>query len=217
MIIKEINFPETQYYAEEQTKNQIILHHTVSDPMSAVGDINSWTSDTGRIATYIVLGYDGTMNRCFPSKCWAHHIGVKAESLKAMGFKDYQTRNVELNKHSIAIEIDSWGGLIKKDNILYNAYGKPVDATKFEIVECDWRGYKYFQKYSKNQMDALAELLPILMKRYGISSYGVKDGNLDVRNDALSGKSGIFSHSNYRNDKSDLYPDKDLIEMLKNI
>lgn len=217
MNIKQINFPENQYYKDTQEKKQIVLHHTVSDPMSAVGDINSWTSDASRIATYIIISYDGTINKCFKSNQWAHHLGVTSKFLKEKGFSDYASRNDLLNKQSIAIEIDAWGGLTKdKNGKFLNAYGKPI-SDKLEVVECDWRGYKYFQKYSKGQIDVLSELLPILMKEYSIPSYGIKDGNFDIRMDALSGKPGIYSHSNLRADKSDLYPDKNLIEMLKNI
>lgn len=216
MNIKEINFPSNQYYAEEQIKKQIVLHHTVSDPTSSVGDINSWLSDASRISTYIIIGYDGTINKCFKSNQWGHHIGMKGDVLKKLGFKDYLTRNELLNKQSIGIEIDSWGGLTKKDGVFYNAYNKQI-SDKLKVVEYNWRGYKYFQKYSDKQIEVLSELLPILMKTYNITNNGIKDGNFDVSMDALNGVNGIYSHSSYRSDKSDLYPDVDLIKMLKNL
>lgn len=217
MNIKQIDFPKEQYYQVVQEKKQIVLHHTVSDPTSANGDLNSWLTDTGRIATYCIIGYDGTVNKCFPSNNWGHHIGMKAETLKKLGFKDYGSRNELLNKQSIGIEIDAWGGLTKgKDGLYYNAYGKPI-SNKLEVIQCDWRGYKYFQKYSQAQIDTLAELLPLLMKANKIPSYGIKDGNLDVRMDALGGTPGIYSHSSFRADKSDLAPDQDLIKMLNSL
>jgi hypothetical protein len=216
MNIKETPIPKNQYYPEIQTKTQIVLHHTVSDPKSPLGDINSWLSDTLRISTYAIVGYDGTINKCFPSNNWANHLGVKSDALKAMGFKDAGSRNELLNKQTIAIEIDAWGGLTYKDGKYLNAYGKPI-ASDLEVVECKWRGFTHFQKYSKAQIQALSELLPELMKANNIPNYGIKDGNLDVRLDALKGEKGIFSHSSYRKDKSDLYPDKDLINMLNNL
>ncbi len=214
--VKDIKFPSNQYFAETQVKKQIVLHHTVSDPMSATGDINSWLSDTTRIATYIILGYDGTIHKCFKSNEWAHHLGVTSTSLKNLGFKDSATRNLLLNKQSIGIEIDAWGGLTKKDGVYYNAYGRPI-SNKLDVVECNWRGFKYFQKYSKEQIDVLSRLLPILMREYNIANNGIKDGNLNVRMDALRGESGIYSHTSYRSDKSDIYPDEDLLKMLKTL
>jgi len=216
MNIKNIDFSKEQYYQEVVQKNQIVLHHTVSDPLSAMGDINYWLSNKDRIATYAVLAYDGTINKCFSSTQWAHHLGVKAQSLKDLHFADYATRNTSLNKHSIGIEIDSFGGLIKKGNQYINAYGRPI-SDKLEVFEVDWRGYHYFQKYSKAQIDSLAELLPLLMEANEITDYGIKDGNLDVRTDALRGEKGIFSHSSYRSDKSDIYPDPELLKMLNGL
>lgn len=216
MNVNNVKFPSNQYYQEIFKKKQIVLHHTVSDPTSHIGDVNSWLSDVTRISTYAIIGYDGVINKCFKSNEWAHHLGVKSTSLKNFGFVDFNVRNEILNKESIAIEIDAWGGLVKKGDLFYNAYGKPI-SNKLEVVECNWRGFKYFQKYSKEQIETLSELLPILMKEYNITSFGIKDGNLDVRMDALEGKSGVFSHSCYRSDKSDIYPDRNLIEMLKNI
>lgn len=219
MNIKNINFPLEQYYQEEQIKKQIVLHHTVSDPTSAVGDINSWLSDKNRIATYCIISYDGTINKCFKSTQWGHHIGMKAETLKALKFPDYATRNDSLNRHSIGIEIDAWGGLTKDKNGNYlNAYGKPI-SNKLGVVELDkpWRGFKYFQKYSDAQIKTLKELLPALMEANNIPNIGIKDGNLEVNMAALRGEPGIYSHSSYRSDKSDLYPDQDLINMLKRL
>lgn len=216
MKINSIPFPQAQYYPEVEVKNQIVLHHTVSDPCSSTGDTNYWLSDPKRIATYLVISADGTLNKCFPSNMWAHHIGMKAETLKEAGFEDYATRNDTLNKHSIAIEIDCWGGLTKKGDKFLNAYGKPI-SDKLEVIECDWRGYKYFQAYTDAQISALAELLPILMKEYKISNHGIADGNFGVRKDALQGVNGIYSHSSFRTDKSDLYPDQRIINMLKNL
>ena len=216
MNIKKINFPDNQYYHDIQDKKQIVLHHTVSNPMSATGDIGYWESTSSRIATYIIIGYDGTINKCFKSNQWGHHLGIKQKQFKELGFEDYRTRNTLLNKETIGIEIDSWGGLTKKDGKFYNAYGGEI-SNDLDIVGVDWRGYKYFQKYSQEQIDALAELLPILMEAYNIPNTGLKNGDLDISMDALNGIGGIYSHTNYRSDKSDIYPDRDLIQMLNNI
>ena len=208
--------PKDQFYSEVCNKTQIVLHHTVSDPESAIGDVGSWKADSARIATYAIISADGTINKCFPSNNWAHHIGLKAETLKEAGFEDYATRNTLLNQHSIAIELDCWGGLVEKGGKLLNAYGKPINP-KLPVVKCDWRGFTHFQAYTDAQIQTLSELLPILMKANKIQKYGIMDGNFDVRKDAMQGVSGIFSHSSFRADKSDLYPDSRLISMLKNL
>lgn len=209
--------PTEQYFAVDHPKRQIVLHHTVSDPTSPMGDVGSWLADKERIATYAIIGYDGTIYKCFKSTHWAHHLGVKMGWLKANHFDDFLIRNEMLNKSSIAIEIDSWGGLIKKDGKFFNAYGRQI-SSNLKVVECNWRGYQYFQKYSDAQIQTLRELLPELMKANNIPNNGLKDGNFDVRTtDAISGTPGIYSHSNFRQDKSDLYPDERIINLLNSI
>jgi len=216
MKVIQTPLPINQYYPEPQKKLQIVLHHTVSNPLSPQGDIGFWRSDSTRIATYCIISYDGTINRCFPSNAWAHHLGVKTSELKSIGFKDFMIRNNILNRNSIAIELDGWGGVTKYHDNFFNVYGKPLDKS-LDVIECKWRGYEYFQKYSDEQIQALEELISYLMKTYSIPSYGIKDGNIDLRKDALNSVPGIYSHSSYRLDKSDLYPDERIFRMLKNL
>ena len=230
-VIK-VDFHHSQYYPELVNKNQIDLHHTVSDPHSHTGDVNTFLSDPSRIATCIILGYNGNLYKLFNSQHWGRHLGIKQIELRKHGFKDYLYRNELLDKQSIAIEIDCWGGLILGDNStkkfgnrlvktlpgkFYNAYGNVIDVSKNPVEECKWRGYDFFQKYSDAQIDTLAWILPHLMEANEIPNYGLKDGNFDVRLDALKGEPGIFSHSNYRKDKSDLYPDTRIVKMLNSL
>ena len=42
-----------------------------------------------------------------------------------------------------------------------------------------------------------------------------KEGNLSTA--ALSGEKGIYTHNSVRTNKSDVFPQKELIEMLKSI
>ena len=141
---------------------------------------------------------------------------MKEVMLKQLKYDDYLTRNVLLNKHSIGIEIDCWGGLNLVDGKYINAYGREI-SKDLDIVKCDWRGYKYFQKYSKAQIDTVGELLTILMKEYNIPKSGIVDGNLNTRKSAIDGIPGIYSHSSYRTDKSDIYPDIDMLKMLSSL
>jgi len=39
----------------------------------------------------------------------------------------------------------------------------------------------------------------------------------DVSQEALSGKAGIWSHTSFRKDKSDIHPQPELIQMLKSL
>jgi hypothetical protein len=234
--IKSVDFPENKFYPIEYPKKQIVLHHTVSNPKSVQGDIDHWLSLKDRIATCIIIGGDGIVHQCFSSKYWAHHLGVKSTYLRSQGFIDWSTRNVELNRGSIAVEIDSWGGLILGDgkpcqfglksngkpNIIntetgkfYNAYGTVVSCDVQEYAQ-PFRGYKYYEKYNKEQIKSLGELLLLWHIKYAIP-LDYHEDMWDINKKALNGEPGIWTHINYREDKSDCHPDPDLISMLKTL
>lgn len=231
-----VDFPDTKYYPLEYPKKQIVLHHTVSNSKSVEGDIDHWLSLTDRIATCIIVGGDGIAHQCFSSKYWAHHLGVKASYLQQKGFTDWSTRNVELNRSSIAIEIDNWGGLVLGDGTpkqfglkadgtpnmvqtvsgkYYTAYGNPVEC-EVQAYDKPFRGYSYYEKYSEAQIKTVGELLLLWHIKYGIP-LDYHPTMFDISHDALSGVSGIWSHTSYREDKSDIHPQENLIEMLKTL
>ncbi|MDY0270629.1 N-acetylmuramoyl-L-alanine amidase [Trichloromonas sp.] len=227
--IKKVDFPTDQYYHIETSKNQITIHHTVSGE-GVRGDINYWLSDSKRISTHFIIGHDGIPYQCYNSKYWGHHLSVKSTFLKNNGFDDYKSRNVLLNESSISIEIDSWGGLILGDgnskkfgrktiitekDKYYNAYGNIVDVPVIHYTE-GFRGYYYYEKYTDEQIRTLGELLLFFGKRYNIP-LDYNDNIWDVNMDALSGKSGVYSHSSYREDKSDCHPQPELVDMLKTL
>lgn len=208
--IKLLNFPTNQYYRKETDKKQIVLHHTVS-PVGVMGDVNWWLSDEKRIATHFIIHHNGTIYQCFNSKYWAHHIGVKREFLKNKGFTDFWDRNVLLNKQSIGIEIDSAGGL---DEDLEDVYGNRYQKEWTQEYD-NYRGFKHFEKYTEEQIKSLRELLTYLCDKYDIDK-SYKD-MFEINIEALEGKSGIWSHTSFRKDKSDVHPQPELIDMLKGL
>lgn len=233
--IKAVDFPNEKYYPLEYPKKQIVLHHTVSGP-GIRGDVEHWLSLADRIATCMIVGDDGIANQCFSSKYWAHHLGVKSTYLKAKGFSDWTTRNVELNRSSIAVEIDNWGGLVHGDGTakqfglkadgtpnmintitgkIYASYGNIVDVN-IEYYPQGFRGYNYYEKYCEAQIKTVGELLLLWKIKYGIP-LDYHPEMFDISMDALGGKSGVWSHTSYREDKSDIHPQPELIEMLKSL
>lgn len=228
--IKSVDFPSSKYYSEKYTKNQIVLHHTVSNPNSIEGDINHWLSMTDRIATCMVVGGKGDANQCFSSSFWAHHLGVKSTFLKSMNFSDYAKRNTTLNRESIAIEIDNWGGLILGNGLpvkfgektittisgkYYTAYGNTVDTEVQEYPD-GYKGYKFYQKYTTEQIRTVGELLLFWNVKFGIP-LNYNEDMWNVSRDALSGEPGVWTHTSYRMDKSDCHPQPEFIEMLKSL
>jgi N-acetyl-anhydromuramyl-L-alanine amidase AmpD len=219
-IIK-INFPDNQYYKEEINKEQIVLHHTVSG-VGIDGDIAHWIETTERIATCVIVDREGKIHQCFSSKYWGHHLGITKNYLKDNGYSDYNERNLILNKKSIAIELDSWGGLVKYNNKWYPAINETTPNLKSKPIENiteysnGYRGYYAFEKYSDIQIESTIKLIEYWCDTYNITKTYNED-MWDVSQNAIKGNNGIWSHTSYRKDKSDCHPQPELISSLKGI
>jgi len=215
--IIQLEFPNNQYYREETDKKQIVLHHTASG-RGVTGDFRHWLNTPQRIATHVIVDFEGVIYQAYSSKYWAHHLGVKQAFLKSNGIENYKTQNKILNQHSIAIEIDAWGGLkYDKENGVWKSWaGKIVPAERVVKYEKKYRGYFGFERYTDAQLCAVKDLLIFWNKRYEIPLHYNED-MWDVSKNALKGKAGVYSHSSYRKDKSDAHPQPELIQMLKGL
>lgn len=208
------DFPTDQYYNEVMVKKQIVLHHTVSGP-GVVGDIGWWNKTPEKVATAFIIDRDGVIYQMFNSGKWAHHLGIPAVAFQKLKIAP---NNTELNKQSIGIELDSWGGLVLDEKLGWTipTNGKVIDNEN--VVEFDekYRGYKAFEKYYPKQLEACKELVEYLGAKYQIPlTYDESIWDVSVK--ALSGNKGVFSHTSYRSDKSDCSPQPDLIAMLKSL
>jgi len=207
--------PEDQYVKQAQDKNQIVLHHTVSGP-GYEGDLNWWKDTKERIATAFLITREGVIIQTFSSKYWASSLGIKAEMLKAKGFKDYGSRGLRLEKANIGIELDSWGGLIEGPTGWKNTGGGIMKFDQVITYPKPYRGFKAFEKYTATQLEALKELIEYLAETYNIPTAYNPD-MFEVSTAALGGKSGIWTHTSFRADKNDCHPQPELIEMLKTL
>lgn len=212
MNIIQKTIPDIQYYKKEQPKKIIVLHHTVSGD-SVDGDINWWKQTPERVATAYIIDRNGDIYQTFDDKYWAHHLGVTTAHLKKFGST---VTNERLNQLSIGIEIDSWGGLVEKNGKWYTSTNKEIPLDKIEILDKPYRGFKAFEKYTKSQIQSVKELLIHLNKKYGIKIQ-YNDDMFEFNEKATKGYHGLWSHTSFRPDKSDVAPQKDLISMLKTL
>ena len=209
-----VPLPKNQYIREAYDKKQIVLHHTVSG-QGVSGDVSWWRQTTDRIGTAVIVGWDGKIYQCFGSKYWAYHLGL------------HTSNNKKLNQESIGIEIDAWGGLVRTNRQWYPAkysevLNKYVANTSVapiknvQVYEQGYRGFYGFEKYTDAQIEAVRQLLIYWSDRYDIP-LDYNPTMFEVSNDALSGKSGVWTHVSYRSDKSDCHPQSELVEMLKSL
>ena len=208
--IVQIRLKETQYYQEEFPKKQIVLHHTVSN--GNANNVMSWWAKTpAKVGTAFIIDRVGVIHQCFSSKYWAHHLGTKAKN------------NKQLNQESIGIELCSWGPLKRKENPMLKGSPKFFSSTGTEIpkeevvkLEKPFRGHLYYQKYTSSQLKSMQILVNYLCETYNIP----KNYNADMWDYsrlAMNGNPGIYSHTSFRKDKSDCFPQKELIEILSEL
>jgi N-acetyl-anhydromuramyl-L-alanine amidase AmpD len=221
MDIKQYQLPTSAYNQEEHPKTQIFIHHTAgnSNPYSA---IDWWKSQNNKIATAFVIAgkpttnkskyADGDIIQAFPSKCWAYHLGLQSAT-----YNKFSVPYISLDKISIGIELNNWGGLTKDAKGNYVTYVRTI-VPEQEVIKLDkpYRGFEFYHKYTDAQLSSLKELLTAMCNKYGIPK--TFNANMfEVNKDALSGKPGIWTHTSVRYDKTDCSPQHNLIEMLKTI
>ncbi len=84
-----------------------------------------------------------------------------------------------------------------------------------------FKGYKYFEKYSDAQIAAVKNIILGWMDKYQIEfEYNYNTLFPVYGRDfkpAYSAAKGLYTHNSVRRDKSDIFPQSELIEMLKSI
>lgn len=229
MEIKKILLEDDEYYHEVFEKDTIFIHHTAGShrPDSTVV---CWEHDKNKdglslkVATAYVIGgvstrdpkdnsWDGVIVNAFDDKYWAHHLGSKSPN------------NAILNKKSISIEVCNYGPLILgKDGNFYNYVKSIVPKEQVTTLSKPFKGYIYYHSYTNKQLESLKLLLQDIAKRH--PKINLKKGLQEIINNndcfefnqaALKGYPGLWTHTNVRTDKSDMYPHPKLIELIKSL
>ena len=213
VTIKTLTFPEDQYYKEVYPKKQIVLHHTASG-RGIDGDFKHWLNTPERIATCVIIDAEGVVFQLFSSKYWGHHLGVKLDTFSKM--KTTNQSNMLLNRQAIAVEIDNWGGLTKKEGKWYSYTNTLVHDENVVEYPQGYRDFFAFEKYTAKQIETTKQLILYWADLYKIP-LNYNEDMWDVSAKALEGTAGIFTHNSYRSDKSDLHPQAEMIEMLKSL
>lgn len=192
--IKKLPLASNQYYQSKHPKKYIFLHHTAGG--SAASSIAHWASNPDHIATPYLIDRDGTIYECYNPEMWAYHLGVKGNSA--------------IEKASIGIEICSYGAL--RNGKTYT--GKLIPEEK--QVKVDFRGELFWEAYTPEQIEALRQLLPYLMGRFAIPLQADASTFYEYQNPSTL-PPGVYSHTTVRKDKYDIFPQPDLVELVKGL
>ena len=204
-----------QYKTGPTNKEYVFIHHTAgwNNPYNC---IDSWGRDNrGAVATEFVLGgqsvkgndnkYDGEVVQSFPEGSYGWHLGKNGSQY--------------MHEHSVAIETCNFGYV--KNGKTYA--GTRVADDQIVTLSQPFRGYKDWHRYSDKQIESLHKWilwvserdgidvrkgLPDLIRKIGVSAFEFQD-------DAYYGRvKGLWTHTNTRKDKSDMFPQQELIDML---
>jgi len=210
-IIKK-HLDNLQFYPTVNEKKQIFLHHTAGT--NAQGALDWWNQTPDHVGTAYVIDRDGTIIEAFPADRWAYHIGLKGDD-------DF------VEKNSIGIEIVSAGGLVKEGEkfMFYPLYpnkagGREIPASDVWEMPTGWKGFKYFHKYTDQQVRATIELVKYLIETFKIQLQPDLNKFWEYNEEVFKSHStGLWSHSTARKDKADIIPfpgfTKSLIEAIQ--
>jgi N-acetyl-anhydromuramyl-L-alanine amidase AmpD len=230
--ITELHLPINEYVNQTTTKRSIVLHHTAGGHRpDAV--INWWNNDRNsqgqrsRVATSYVIGgkstttgdttYNGRIYRAFPDTKFAYHLGLT----------NVIANRETLEKQAIGIEICNYGPLIFEVGRGYiNYVNQVVPDNQVVQLANDFRGFRFYHKYTTAQIDSLLQLVRHVANIHEINlQTGLKnliDSNstnpaiaFGYDNGALAGAGGIWTHTNFRTDKTDCSPQQGLIDLIR--
>jgi len=215
LVINKHFLPVGEYKQGPINAEWLFLHHTAGwhNPYKT---IDSWGRDSrGAVATEFVLGgpsvkgnddkYNGEMVQAFPEGNYGWHLGKNGSQ--------------KMHVNSIGIEVCNFGYIVN---------GKTYAGTTVadsQIVELDkeFRGHKLWHRYSDAQIEALHKWILWIAERDNID---VRDGlpalikekgaeAFEWNADAYYGKvKGLWTHTNTRKDKVDMFPQQELMDML---
>ena len=196
-ISNKLKLPGDQYFPAGSAKTGICLHHTCGG--TAASTIEWWKHDGQMIGTAFIIDRDGTIYQAFDPKAWAFQFGLKWGDPSRINFE----------KRFIGIEIASEGGLTENKGNLYcfDTISNRTLKKKSEAFDYGkpYRGYRYFDKYKKEQIDSVVELVDNLCSKLSIERK-IPSAYMDYYGEKLKDFKGIIGHVNVREDKSDPAP-----------
>jgi N-acetyl-anhydromuramyl-L-alanine amidase AmpD len=198
-----------QYHTEQRAKDSIFLHHTAGS--SAAAAVSWWNQTVDRVGTALLVERDGKALQDFEIACWASHLGI-----------DHHPKNTR-DENSVGIEIVSYGFVIPEDDVYYAYPLWPLKTGRVKIAEDqvvelaeEWRGFKFWHKYTDEQVKTVIALCKYLVDRFEIKVQKDLSHFYEYNADVVAKDlPGIWAHSTVRKDKWDIFPQPNLIKGIQ--
>lgn len=227
--IKSVPLSKGQFLTTKEKKEWIFMHCTAGwdDPVATVKD---WNTDArGAIGTQFVIGgkhaqtlrdqYDGQIVECMRYQDYGWHLGIG---------------NTLMHRASIGIELCNLTYLNKVGSDFFMWAGKKVNPSEIIDLKKNYRGYRYFQRITNDQLHSLNFLLAKIGKDQGIDiTKGLKERlkkmdkfkAFDYDPEIKAGKhKGLFCHTNVSApnrwggyEKFDLFPQTEICDLIMSL
>lgn len=217
--VVDLNF-ENYYFKDKYEKKQIIWHHSAGWD-NARGMFDWWKADgKTHVATAIGITDNGVVTRGFDEDYWAASIGCGAKVFIDNGVplkhvNGVVVNNTLLDQHAVAVEVCNWGNLTES-NGKYYSWSK-TEIPKDKVIELNYKGFKYFETYTKEECSSLMYWTLLCAIKYNIPLNFSYDDMFSVSKKALSGTPGLYTHNSYRSDKTDVSPQQCIIDIAKKL
>jgi hypothetical protein len=215
LVIQKHYLPKGEYKSGPTNKEYVFLHHTAGwhKPINC---IDSWGRDTrGAVATEFVLGgpsvkgndtdWDGVMVQAFPDGGYGWHLGKNGSQ--------------HMHTHSVGVEVCNFGYI--ENGKTYA--GTTAHDSQIVTLAKEFRGHREWHRYSNTQIESLRKWILYIAERDNID---VRDGlvkeikkngagGFEFNENAFYGRTkGMWTHTNTRKDKVDMFPQQELLDML---
>lgn len=195
--------PESGYFRQRVPKDLIVLHATASATARSV--FETWRNPaSGRVATAYVVERNGRIYEMFPPDCWAYHLGMRVRN--PGHYNDRRSIGIEIVNPG-PLRLDPEGG----DTLNWwpGNFRQPWChvSERDKYVRREYRGFKYYASYTREQETAVRQLVGWLCSRFSIPLVLPDRSQRDACDpDVFCRFRGVAAHHNFRSDKVDVGP-----------
>lgn len=190
-----------QYYTARYPKTSIFFHHTVSG--SAKSSLDWWDQTPEVVGTQYIIERDGTIIEAAPPECYLYHLGVPDDD-------NY------FEKHTINIELVSWGRLTKNGEVYLNTYNQRVPKEEVYHLKKPYKEQSFFHRYTQEQIDSSLWLICHLQLNFGIEIKNDLSKLCEYDPNIVKEKvPGLYTHGMVRKGKDDIFPQLNFLNAIR--
>lgn len=149
-----VESPNCRAFRKGEGPKVIVIHYTAG--RSAEKTAALFAERRSKVSAHFIVGRDASLIQCVPMTKAAYHAGKSEWDIDGVTYTG-------LNGHSIGIEMDNAGVLVRKGDRVETWFGEEVDPKHY----AEYAG-KLWHRYTMFQMLALMDLLNKIDAHLGV-------------------------------------------------